>query len=377
MTTITKIPTLQEAYKGNVSFIHTNTLFATLHGSHAYGLNTETSDIDVKGVAVAPRNCYIGFSNSFEQAEQREPYDLIIYEVQKFCKLAAACNPNIIEVLHTSPSEFIHTTRMGHYLLDHKDDFISLKAKHTFSGYAHSQLQRIQTHYRWLKNPPQSQPQRVDFGLPQTTVIPADQLGVVQAAIMKKLESFDFDWNTLDEANRIHLKGCISLFLAEMQLTEDEIWIRTGRSLSMDENFLELLKKERQYKAKLDEWRSYQTWLETRNEKRAALESKFGYDTKHGMHLVRLMKMCREIMLTGRVNVKRTEDREELLAIRNNGIWSYDQLIEWSTAQEKELNMLYNELKKKHIAGEELTVPFEPDREHLDEICMTIINEYI
>lgn len=368
-----KIPTLQEAYKGNVSFIHTNTLFATLHGSHAYGLNTETSDIDVKGVAFAPREVYLGFNQGFEQAEQHEPYDLVIFELRKFMRLAAACNPNIIEILHTSPSEFIHLTEQGQRLLDNKDDFLSMKAKHTFAGYAHSQLQRIQTHYRWLKNPPQSQPQRVDFGLPQTTVIPADQLGVVQAAIMKKLESFDFDWNLLDEASRIHLKGCISLFLAEMQLTEDEIWIRTGRSLGMDENFLELLKKERQYKTKLDEWRSYQTWLETRNEKRAALETKFGYDTKHGMHLVRLMKMCMEIMQTGKVNVKRTEDREELLAIRNNGTWSYEQLIEWSEKQERMLNALYLKMKKEHEAGKPTIIPFEPNRAKLDALCQEMI----
>ncbi len=373
---MTKIPTLKEAYLGNVSFIHERTLFATLHGSHAYGLNTPTSDVDVKGVAVAPRDIYLGFSQSFEQAEQHEPYDLVIYELRKFFRLAAACNPNIIEVLHTEDSEIIHQTPLGEKLIANKDAFISLKAKHTFSGYAHSQLQRIQTHYRWLKNPPTSQPTRAEFQLPNETVIPADQLGVVQATILKKLESFDFDWNVLDEGNRIHLKACISQFLAEMQLTEDEIWIRTGRSLGMNENFLELLKRERQYKSKLDEWRSYQTWLSTRNEKRAELETKYGFDTKHGMHLVRLMKMCREIMTTGKVVVKRTHDRDELLGIRN-GAWTYEQLIEWSTKQEKELNALYASLKKDNQEGKPLPVPFEPNREFLDSLCMEMITKMI
>lgn len=374
---MTKIPTLVEAYLGNVPFIHTRTLFATLHGSHAYGLNTETSDIDVKGVCVAPREVYLGFTSGFEQAEQREPYDLSIYELRKFFRLAAACNPNIIEVLHTDPSVFIHNTPLGEKLVKHRYDFISMKAKHTFSGYAHSQLSRIQTHYRWLKNPPKAQPTRGEFNLPNETVIPADQLGVVQTAIQKKLESFDFDWSILEEADRIHLKACISMFLAEMELTDDDIWIRTGRSLGMDENFLELLKRERQYKAKLDEWRSYQNWLATRNEKRAVLEAKYGYDTKHGMHLVRLMKMCREIMTTGWVNVKRVDDREELLAIRNNGIWSYEKLIEWSSVQEKELNALYADAKKAHEAGQPTVVPFKPDMNKLDALCVEIIEQMI
>mgnify|MGYP001607055563 CR=1 FL=1 len=46
---------------------------------------------------------------------------------------------------------------------------------------------------------------------------------------------------------------------------------------------------------------------------------------KHAMHLVRLMRMCKEILITCEVVVKRP-DREELLAIRN-GAWSYYKLI--------------------------------------------------
>lgn len=370
-------PNLEQIYTGNVKWLKERTLFATLHGSHAYGLNTETSDVDVKGFCVAPRSVYLGFNQNFEQAEGKDPYDLVVYELRKFCKLAAACNPNIIEVLHTDPSVQIHVSPLGQKLLDHKYDFISLKAKHSFSGYAHAQLQRIQGHYRWLKNPPKAQPTRDEFGLPPETIIPADQLGVVQAAIQKKLESFDFDWSVVDDANRIHLQACISKFLAEMQLTEDEIWIRTGRSLGMNENFLELLKRERRYKAKLDDWRSYRKWLETRNEKRAALERKFGYDTKHGMHLVRLMKMCKEIMTTGKVIVKREEDREELLAIRNHGIWSYEQLIEWANKQDEELSVLYQEQSKLHKAGQPTLVQYEPNREKLDDLVVSVIEQMI
>lgn len=373
---ITK-PTIQQAYTGNVPFIHSRTLFATLHGSHAYGLNTETSDIDVKGVCIAPRETYLGFTGKFEQAIANTPYDLVIYELRKFFTLAAGCNPNIIEVLHTDPEMFIHNTPLGELLVDHKYDFVSMKAKHTFSGYAHNQLSRIQGHYRWLKSPPKAPPTRAEFNLPETTVIPADQLGVVQAQIQKKLDSFDFDWSIMEDSDRIHLKGCISGFLAEMELTEDDVWIRTGRSLGMNENFLELLKQERQYKHKLDDWRSYQKWLTERNVKRSELEAKFGYDTKHGMHLVRLMKMCREILETGKINVKRVHDREELLAIRNDGIWSYEQLIEWSTKQDKELSEVYATQKKAHERGETTPCPYEPDREKLNELCVSIIEKMI
>jgi len=48
------------------------------------------------------------------------------------------------------------------------------------------------------------------------------------------------------------------------------------------------------------------------------LEAKFGFDTKHAMHLIRLLRMAREILETGVVHVKRP-DAEELSAIRYHG----------------------------------------------------------
>jgi predicted nucleotidyltransferase len=309
---------------------------------------------------------YLGYTSGFEQAEGKDPYDLVVYEVRKFFKLASACNPNIIEVLHTDPSVHIHVTSAGQKLLDNKDAFLSLKAKHTFSGYAHAQLKRIETHFRWLSNPPKGLPTRGDFGLEEKMLIPRDQLGVVEAEIRKKVESFDFDWSILDEADRINLQGCISGFLAEMELTSEEVWLRTGRSLGFDDNFLAHLAKERLYKAKVTEWEQFQNWCATRNPKRAELERKFGYDTKHGSHLVRLMKMCKEILTEGKVNVRRTDDREELLAIKNHGIWPYEKLIEWSNEQEKMLNDLYKT---------STVLPKEPDHAKLNLLCEEIVLE--
>ena len=57
------------------------------------------------------------------------------------------------------------------------------------------------------------------------------------------------------------------------------------------------------------------------------------------MHLVRLMRMCGEILRGEGVKVKRP-DAEELLAIRN-GLWTYDQLLEWADAKEAEFEQLY------------------------------------
>ena len=45
------------------------TVLLTIAGSRAYGMATETSDVDVKGVCIAPRSYRDGFRNKFEQAE--------------------------------------------------------------------------------------------------------------------------------------------------------------------------------------------------------------------------------------------------------------------------------------------------------------------
>lgn len=91
-------------------------------------------------------------------------------------------------------------------------------------------------------------------------------------------------------------------------------------------------------------WKSYETWLRERNKKRSELETKFGYDCKHASHLVRLLRMGDEILSTGKVNVDRTNiDAAELVAIKNDGIWSYDFLMEWAEGMDKKLTSLYEE----------------------------------
>ncbi|MDP2647726.1 MAG: nucleotidyltransferase, partial [Candidatus Yanofskybacteria bacterium] len=86
-----------------------------------------------------------------------------------------------------------------------------------------------------------------------------------------------------------------------------------------------------------------------------------GYDRKHAMHLVRLMRMCREILTDGKVIVRRP-DREELLAIRN-GAWEYDQLIEWADRQDAEMTDLVEKSKLRK----------SPDRTYLDELCRVVV----
>jgi hypothetical protein len=89
---------------------------------------------------------------------------------------------------------------------------------------------------------------------------------------------------------------------------------------------------------------NYWTWKENRNQVRSTLEEKYEYDTKHAMHLVRLLRTGAEALETGTIIVRRP-DAEELLAIRN-GAWSYADLIEYAEYMDKHVReVLYLKTK--------------------------------
>lgn len=353
----------------NLPWLGERTIFLTQHGSRAYGTALPTSDTDYKGVAVPPRQYFTGFTQNFEQAEQGEPEDMVIYGIQKFMGLARDCNPNIIEVLWTDPSNHVIVTPAGEALLNARDMFISKKARHTFSGYAMAQLKRINAHHRWLKDPPKVMPRREDFGLrPENEMSSAqrENISVALAMVNREVATWhDLDWTCLDASQSIALRNRMTDFLARMKVSADDVFANTARSLGMDDNLIEVLAQEKAYRAKRQEWDSYQSWVKSRNPARAALEEKFGYDTKHAMHLVRLLRMCREILTTGQVIVRRP-DADELLAIRA-GAWPYDALVEWATVQDREMDALYRDAK----------LPHSPNIKNLDAVCMDIVDKMI
>src|SRR5438105_3900282 len=91
----------------NLPWLKARTIFLTVHGSNAYGLNRSGSDTDVKGIAVPPPEVLHGFLGEFEQAETHEPVDAVVYDIRKFCRLAVNGNPNIIEILFTDPKHWL------------------------------------------------------------------------------------------------------------------------------------------------------------------------------------------------------------------------------------------------------------------------------
>jgi predicted nucleotidyltransferase len=351
-------------YKGNLSWLPERTIYITLHGSHAYGTSTPESDTDYRGIAIAPKDYYFGYLKTFEQSVQNEPVDLAIFEVRRFFKLAADANPNALELLYTDPSAHKVVTGPARVLLDNRDLFLSRKCKHTFSGYARSQLQRIRTHKAWLNNPLTERPNRAEFGLTDKPLLPQDQLQAAMAAITKQLDRWSLDFmDHLDRDLRIVIVAKIAEYLAEIGVSATEQFAAAARLVGYEENFILMLDKERRYNAKVQHYQQYQAWLKTRNRARAELETKYGFDSKHGAHLVRLLRACRELLTTGQLIVQRP-DADELKAIRN-GAMSYTELVEWAERQDRELDELM--IKS--------PLPREPDRARLDRLCFDLVSD--
>ena len=343
----------------NNKWLHDRTILYVISGSRAYGTNNAESDYDYKGVAVAPRVYRDGYLKQFEQQLIKVP-DATIFDCRKFFKLAADCNPNIIEVLWSTPDMLEHCTPAGELLLAHRDDFLSRKAVYTFTGYAVAQLKRIKSHKRWLLDPPIKQPERADFGLAANPEIPKHQRDAALAAIRKRIDAWEIDFRDMAASDKIDILTKLQDTLVEISVARDTKFAAAARLIGYSDNLIEILERERLFKEAINNWQQYNTWKANRNATRSALEVRSGYDTKHGMHLVRLMRMCQEILTDGVVHVKRP-DAQELLTIRN-GAWSYDRLLGFATDQEQKLLEL----------AKTSELPKQPNRPRLDALCCEI-----
>ena len=111
-----------------------------LAGSQAYGLARPDSDNDYRGFYVAPAAEVLGLRQPEPQLERREP-DLCVYELAKFCHLAAKANPNVLEVLW---APVMASDGAGELLRANRDAFLSERVRVTYGGYAVSQLRQLE-----------------------------------------------------------------------------------------------------------------------------------------------------------------------------------------------------------------------------------------
>lgn len=116
--------------------------FLARAGSRAYGTAHELSDYDYRGIYIPSDSEIWSFTKEIKQFDMSDP-DVVIHDIKKFFRLAAKCNPSIIEILFVDPSDIIYASDAGQLIYDNRYNFLSRRAKETFLGYARAQIVKM------------------------------------------------------------------------------------------------------------------------------------------------------------------------------------------------------------------------------------------
>ena len=299
-------------------------LFECVTGSRAYGTDTPESDLDLRGVFIAPRAVFFGFGAPEQVSDGK--HDETFHEIGRYADLLTKNNPNILEMLY-APEDCV---RFRHPLMDRiqPEMVLSKLCRDTFAGYAVSQVRRARGLNKKIVNPMDGPRKPVlDFchvveG--QGSILLSEWLaakGVRQecCGLVKIPHMRDVYGIYIDPEGVLGYRGVIrhddstELNLSSIPKGETpEGWMNFNKD---------------GYKKYCREYREYHEWLSLRNEARYATNIAHGrnYDSKNLMHTFRLLDMAEEIARDHRITVRRP-NRDFLMRIRR-GEFEYDDLM--------------------------------------------------
>ncbi|MFD7469497.1 nucleotidyltransferase domain-containing protein [Streptomyces tendae] len=127
------------------TLVRDHTIYSCVMGSRAFGLATEDSDTDRRGVFLAPTELYWRFEKPPTHVEGPAE-EQFSWELERFCELALRANPNILECLHSPLVESVDDT--GRELLTLREAFLSRRAYETFTRYAQGQRHKLDADVR-------------------------------------------------------------------------------------------------------------------------------------------------------------------------------------------------------------------------------------
>ena len=111
-------------------------------GSRAFGLASEDSDDDLRGIYLPPARLQWSLRRLPEQLEfADQSQDEVYWELEKFLRLALKANPSVLETLWTPLVLFADATAQE--LRAMRQAFLSKHVYKTYSGYVLSQFRRM------------------------------------------------------------------------------------------------------------------------------------------------------------------------------------------------------------------------------------------
>ena len=152
-------------------FIASNLQYETMTGSVSYGVSDDSSDLDIVGFCIPPKNTVFphlgglihGFGKQHQEFGQYQQHhiqdpdarggkgqevDLTIYNIVKYFQLCMDNNPNMVDSLFVPLRYIQHSTEIGNMVRENRKLFLHKGSYHKMKGYAYSQLHKMEN-----KNP--------------------------------------------------------------------------------------------------------------------------------------------------------------------------------------------------------------------------------
>lgn len=330
-------------------------IFESISGSRAYGLATETSDTDIKGVFILPRENF--YSLEFPDQINDENNNVVYYELKKFIDLLSKNNPNMLELLDV-PEDCVLLKHPLYEKLKAKD-FLSRLCKDTFAGYAMTQLKKARGLNKKILNPVDEKRKSIlDF-----CYVIQDQGSI---PVMEFLQKSNRKQENCGLVVIPHMREVFGLYYSD-----EKIYSGIARKDdSMDVSLSSVEEQARPiatmsfnkdgYSRYCKDYSAYWEWVEKRNDVRYQNTISHGknYDAKNMMHTFRLLDMAEEIGRSGEIHVRRT-NRDFLLKIKQ-GDFEYDELVKKA---EERLDVIENVYAKSFL-------PETPDMNFINSLLV-------
>ena len=307
-----------------------NIILLGLGGSHSYGTNTDTSDVDCRGIALNKKEEILTNKN-FEQFVNEET-DTTIYSFNKFISLLTKMNPNVIEILGLKPEHYLYLSSIGQEIIDNAHMFLSKRAIHSFGGYSSQQLRRMENKA-------------------MRTIDQARQ----EEHILNSIRNATYDYK---QKYFYFPEDAIKLYVDKSEQEEYD-----------SEIFMDINLKHyplRDYKSMWSEMNNIvkeYAKIGKRN-KNAITHDKLG---KHMCHLVRLYYMCFDILEKERIITYRENEHDLLMDLRNG------KYLDSENQPMPEVYEMINELEKRLEYDKPHTnLPEHPDYNKINEFVMSV-----
>lgn len=329
-------------------------LYLVIRGSHAYGTNIETSDTDYSGIFIQSIDDILG--NKYVEQINDDKNDTVIYEIRRFLELLGTNNPTVLELLNTPEDCVIYKDPIFDLILNDKEKFITKICAKSLGGYAKQQISKAKGQNKkqnWEKDKV-TRKEVLDF----VYVIEGEKsipwkvwnedynyeekfIGVVNVPNARDIYAVYYDGlarnmfsENVAELDRENLKRHTKNSGKPMGFGYKGL-VKTGEGVnSAESNQLRLSSipkgetpicnityNKDGYTQHCNDYKSYQTWLEQRNESRWVDVQSHGQkiDGKNMMHCMRLIQMSREIA-EGKGIVVRRPNAKELISIRKGEV---------------------------------------------------------